>query len=92
MIHYFFFILKNTFHFSLQIFKKISALNTLPDIQDLKGTKTLLIPITSDRGLCGSLNTQVVRETRKIMDDTSSKGGSTVLAIIGDKGVAQLQR
>jgi F0F1-type ATP synthase gamma subunit len=69
-----------------------SSLNSLPDVEDLKGSTTLIIPITSDRGLCGSLNTVVVRETRKQLEEIQAKGGSTVLCIVGDKGVAQLQR
>jgi len=68
------------------------ALSSLPDVEELKGTKTLILPITSDRGLCGSMNTQVVRETRKLLDENWKKGGSSVLVIVGDKGVAQLQR
>jgi len=68
------------------------ALNSLPDVENLSGTTTLFVPITSDRGLCGSLNTQVVRETRKLIGENTNASGNSVLVVVGDKGVAQLQR
>lgn len=49
---------------------------------------TLVVPITSDKGLCGGSNSSVVRETRGIIKDKSAYG----LIILGDKGTSALKR
>jgi len=53
---------------------------------------TLVIPITSDKGLCGGINTTVVKYT-KIVDEIAADAGSTsTLFLVGEKGRAQLAR
>lgn len=56
------------------------------EIQGLKG-KHLIIAVTSDRGLCGGINSSVVRTAKKLISIAPDK---TVLALIGDKAVAGL--
>ena len=34
---------------------------------NFKINKTLLVPITSDKGLCGGINSSIIRETRLIV-------------------------
>jgi F-type H+-transporting ATPase subunit gamma len=45
--------------------------------------KTLMVPITSDRGLCGSVNTNVVREVRTTVRADRS---AYKLFVVGEKG------
>lgn len=50
---------------------------------------TLLVPITSDKGLCGGSNSQVVREARTIL--RHERTGYKVV-VIGEKGTSALKR
>lgn len=55
--------------------------------------KTLTVPVTSDRGLCGGINTTVCKYTRlvnKVVEEAAETDNKIV--IIGDKGRAQLTR
>lgn len=51
--------------------------------------KTLLVPITSDRGLCGATNSGVIREIKQLVkvDPDAYK-----LFVVGDKGSLALTR
>lgn len=51
--------------------------------------KTLIVPITSDKGLCGGINSTVVKYTRVLND---MNGGEASLDIIGEKARSQLSR
>ncbi len=51
--------------------------------------KILIVPITSNRGLCGAFNVNVVKETMKLIDTEYSgqyKNGNVDLYCIGKKG------
>jgi F-type H+-transporting ATPase subunit gamma len=50
---------------------------------------TLLVPITSDKGLCGGSNSQVVREAKAILK--KDKTGFEIV-VIGEKGTSALKR
>lgn len=50
-----------------------------------KDTKTLLVPLTSDRGLCGGVNSSIIREVKAIVKDNRS---NYIVFPIGDKGVS----
>jgi len=55
--------------------------------------KHLFLTLTTDRGLCGGINSTLSKYTRTLLNLTS--GGEEkklMVAIIGDKGKAQLQR
>ena len=55
--------------------------------------KHLFLTLTTDRGLCGGINSTLSKYTRTLLNLTS--GGEEkklMVAIIGDKGRAQLQR
>ena len=52
--------------------------------------KTLLVPLTSDKGLCGGVNSSIVRTVRDLVNK-SDRSRMQVFAI-GDKGVAGLNR
>jgi F-type H+-transporting ATPase subunit gamma len=50
------------------------------------------IVITSDKGLCGGLNTNVLRAVTTKMKDVQSSGGSIMTVAIGNKGLSFLNR
>jgi F-type H+-transporting ATPase subunit gamma len=54
--------------------------------------KTLLVPFTSDKGLCGGVNSFVTRAVKKIIAKVESQGKSADVVVIGDKGRGQLNR
>lgn len=77
------------------------GVNTIPKImsmdsylakkaQDVVPKKTLIIPITSDGGLCGSINSGIIRELKKIVP-MEDKHKYEILPI-GEKGTSGLIR
>lgn len=52
--------------------------------------RTMLVPLTSDKGLCGATNSNIVRFVRDIVANSDRSRMS--LFAIGDKGVAGLKR
>lgn len=71
------------------IISNMSSDMSLPLAEERHGDRVLLIPITSDRGLCGAYNTNVVKMTRQLIADKyaaqNAKGNITILPI-GKKG------
>ena len=61
----------------------------LPLAEERAAERVLLIPITSDRGLCGAYNSNVIKATRQLIADKYAtqfaKGNVTILPI-GKKG------
>lgn len=51
--------------------------------------KTLLVPITSDRGLCGGINSGIIREVKGIVAPDRS---AFKILVLGEKGTAALAR
>ncbi|MEJ2885561.1 F0F1 ATP synthase subunit gamma [Actinomycetospora aeridis] len=47
-----------------------------------------VLVVTSDRGLCGGYNANVLREAERVMRELSDAGKQTSLFVIGGKGVA----
>lgn len=54
--------------------------------------KCLLVPFSSERGLCGGVNSYISRNTRNIVSILASAGKECDIVVIGDKGRAQLGR
>jgi F-type H+-transporting ATPase subunit gamma len=52
----------------------------------------LLVVATSERGLCGAFNTNIVRLARRKIEDLLTEGKTVKLLLVGKKGRAQLQR
>lgn len=52
----------------------------------------LLVPVTSDRGLCGSFNSAIVRATRRQIRDLIGKGKIVKILPLGRKGRDLLKR
>jgi len=51
-----------------------------------------ILPITSDKGLCGGVNNAVVKQVRLMTNEEESKGGSVKICMMGSKGTAGLKR
>lgn len=78
-----------------------SGLFVLNELQEQKKTlekkvegKTknyLVVTISTDRGLCGSINSSVVKATRSLVKETS-KDYKVSIASFGEKGTAQMAR
>lgn len=61
------------------------------DYPGIDPPKAVNVAVTSDRGLCGGLNSNITKQMRQLL--AMYKGeSSTELVTIGDKGRAQLQR
>ncbi len=54
--------------------------------------KTTILPITSDKGLCGGINSTVVKYTKIIDGIAGDSGSASNLFVVGEKGRAQLAR
>jgi len=52
----------------------------------------LLVVMTSERGLCGGFNTQIVRAAREKINDLLSAGKTVKILAVGKKGRDQLRR
>ena len=52
----------------------------------------LIVVMTSDRGLCGSFNSSIVREARKLIRSLIGDGRQVKLLCVGRKGRDQLRR
>jgi F-type H+-transporting ATPase subunit gamma len=51
-----------------------------------------IIVVSTDRGLCGGLNTNVFKATIQLVKEWQAKGASVQLGIMGSKGVAFFRR
>jgi F-type H+-transporting ATPase subunit gamma len=52
----------------------------------------LVLAVTTDRGLCGGVNTAISKVVKRIVAEDAANGIDTKVAIIGDKGRQQLGR
>jgi len=64
----------------------------LGDFPSAQSDSTTVVPITSDKGLCGSINSQIVKFTHVLGHVTEESGSKLNYMIIGEKGRAQLTR
>lgn len=54
--------------------------------------KNLVIAMTTDKGLCGGVNSILTRMTRQMIHRLDSQGKAVELIVLGEKGRAQLRR
>jgi len=57
-----------------------------------KGEKHLICAVTSDRGLCGGINTFTTKEVKLLFEELRKKEADISIASFGEKGNAQLIR
>ncbi len=69
-----------------------NAINNYPALLTRRDVKTEgIIVITSNKGLAGAYNANIVRAVLKRIEENSEKGIETKLYVIGQKGVSALQ-
>lgn len=54
--------------------------------------KVLIVPFTSEKGLCGGVNSFITRATRNMIQQIGKQGKECDVVVIGDKGRSQLRR
>jgi F-type H+-transporting ATPase subunit gamma len=54
--------------------------------------KVLIVPFTSDKGLCGGVNSFITRAVKDCVGKLAKQGKECDIVVIGDKGRAQLRR
>lgn len=54
--------------------------------------KVLIVPLSSDKGLCGGINTYITRGVKTCCKAMADQGKEADIAVIGDKGRGQLRR
>merc|ERR1712124_71437 len=69
----------------------LDLFNKIPQVQNAKGPLTYF-GVTSDKGLCGGVNSAVNKQIRLGLIDEEANGNSVKIMLIGAKGVAGLKR
>lgn len=64
---------------------------THPLLQTRGGNKVMLVVITSDKGLCGAFNSNIIRTARRRLED-DALNESISLTLVGRKGLEWFQR
>jgi len=54
--------------------------------------KTMIVSFTSDKGLCGGINSYITRGTKDCVKKLTEQGKECDVVVIGDKGRGQLRR
>ena len=79
--------------YSSQSLKIKSAIDNYPELLQVRPIKSVgLLVLTSNKGLAGAYNANVVRKTLQFIDDYEAQGIKTYLYIVGQKGISTLKR
>lgn len=79
--------------YSAQSLKIKSAVDNYPELLQVRDIKTVgLLVVTSNKGLAGAYNANVVRKTLQTIKDYEAQGIKTLLFIVGQKGISTLKR
>ncbi len=79
--------------YSAQNLKIKSAVDNYPELLQVRDVKTVgLLVITSNKGLAGAYNANIVRKTLQTIKEYQSQGIKTILFIVGQKGISTLKR
>ncbi len=76
----------------LQSLSGIKAETSHPLLEVRTPKKVLVVLVTSNRGLCGAYNAQVIRETIRFIREENGRGVELSFVTIGKKGDAMLRR
>ena len=80
-------------NYSVQGLKIKSAIDNYPELLQVRDTKNVgLLVITSNKGLAGAYNANIIRKTIQTIKDYNSQGINTTLFIVGQKGLSALKR
>ncbi len=70
-----------------------SAIDNYPELLQVREIKAVgLLVITSNKGLAGAYNANIVRKTMQVINEYNEKGIETLLFIVGQKGISTLKR
>ena len=70
-----------------------SAIDNYPALLQIRETKTAgILVITSNKGLAGAYNGNIIKKTLQTIKDYNEKGIKTILFIVGQKGISSLKR
>lgn len=73
--------------------KDVAAQEMLPGVEPLEEPKKhLVVPYTTDRGLCGGVNSGILKVVRRNVSEHRSKGQEVSIVTIGEKGRSGLER
>merc|ERR1711981_399652 len=62
-------------------------------IETAPSTSECIVPLTSDKGLCGGVNTQVLKMTRQeLIPVLAERGVDIKIIVVGDKGRSVMRR
>ena len=79
--------------YSAETLKVKSAIDNYPELLRPREVKSVgILVITSNKGLAGAYNANVVRKTLKKVEEYQSQGIHSVLFIVGQKGLSALKR
>lgn len=79
--------------YSASTLKIKSAIDNYPALLQPRPLKTAgLLVLTSNKGLAGAYNANVVRRTIKKIEEYQAQGIRTILFIVGQKGISALKR
>lgn len=79
--------------YSASTLKIKSALDNYPALLQPRPLKTAgLLVLTSNKGLAGAYNANIVRRTIKKIEEYQAQGIRTILFIVGQKGISALKR
>ena len=79
--------------YSAETLKIKSAIDNYPELLRPREVKSVgILVITSNKGLAGAYNANVVRKTLKKVEEYQSQGIHSVLFIVGQKGLSALKR
>jgi len=59
---------------------------THPLLQKRAGRKVEILVVTSDRGLCGAFNGNIVRKSMEFLRESEARGAQVTLSLVGRKG------
>lgn len=62
----------------------------LMEVRDVKTAE--LVVVTSDRGLCGSFNTNIIRMTERLIKQYEGEGKKVALVCVGKKGASYFKK
>lgn len=62
------------------------------EIEGAETKKILVVPMSSDRGLCGGVNTAVVKAVKEISARETANGKEIEIVVVGDKAKSGLER
>ena len=63
-----------------------------PLLQRRDGNKTELLVVTSDRGLCGAFNANILRQAIDFLDDRQARGKELTVSLVGRKSIDFFRR